>query len=247
MWLFVFALSLLSLAAYAGLLLRLRWALKENEHEDFAVVRTACLTTLGLLIGFTFSMAISRYDLRNNNEEAEANAIRTAYLRADLLPASQASAVRGHLRNYLDLRIAFFKSRDEDELRRIEEDTVRLQAGLWSGVQPALQTQPPSVAALALAGVNEVLNTKGYTQAAWLNRIPGPAWALVMTMAVCGNLLVGHGERSEKPNPSLLIVLPLVVSIALLLIADIDNPRSGFIHIVPRNLLQLVRELTSVT
>ena len=63
---------------------------------------TATLTLLALIIGFTFSMAVSRYDLRKNYEEAEANAIGTELLRADLLPADDAANTRRLLRGYLD-------------------------------------------------------------------------------------------------------------------------------------------------
>ena len=51
-------------------------------------------------------MAISRYDLRKNYEEAEANAIGTEYVRAGLLPAADAAVVRALLRKYLDLRVS---------------------------------------------------------------------------------------------------------------------------------------------
>jgi hypothetical protein len=66
----------------------------EDLREDFSVILSATLTLLGLLIGFSFSMAISRYDERKNYEEAEANAIGTEYVRADLLPAADAAKVR---------------------------------------------------------------------------------------------------------------------------------------------------------
>jgi hypothetical protein len=87
--LLVLALSfvLLFLSAYIGDLLRNRAIpLKEEGREDFGVVLNATLTLLALLIGFSFSMAVSRYDQRKNYEEVEANAIGTEYLRADLLP-----------------------------------------------------------------------------------------------------------------------------------------------------------------
>ena len=70
---------------------------------------TATLTLLGLIIGFSFSMAISRYDQRKVYEEAEANAIGTEYVRADLLPAGDAARVRALLRDYKRLsRTAYF-------------------------------------------------------------------------------------------------------------------------------------------
>src|SRR5215475_5719178 len=112
--LFVFALSfvVLLLAAVIGDILRSRvHALNDVERNDFSVVQNATLTLLALLIGFSFSMAISRYDQRKNYEEAEANAIGTEYLRADLLPAGDSVKVRDLLRRYLDQRILFYETR----------------------------------------------------------------------------------------------------------------------------------------
>jgi hypothetical protein len=68
--------------------------LEEDIREDFGVIQTATLTLLGLIIGFTFSMAVGRYEQRKNYEEAEANAIGTEYVRADLLPGADAARVR---------------------------------------------------------------------------------------------------------------------------------------------------------
>src|SRR6516225_80792 len=82
------------LSTRLGGAIRRRSPLKEEERDNFSVVVNATLTLLGLLIGFNFSMAISRYDQRKNYEEAEANAIGTEYLRADFLPAGDATKVR---------------------------------------------------------------------------------------------------------------------------------------------------------
>ena len=70
----------------SGALFRKRRALNDDEREDFGIVQTLTLTLLALIIGFSFSMAVNRYDLRKNYEEAEANAIGTQYVRAALLP-----------------------------------------------------------------------------------------------------------------------------------------------------------------
>ena len=59
---------------------------EETERQDFATVLTPALTLLTLVLAFSFSMAVTRYDQRKNYEEAEANAIGTEYVRADLLP-----------------------------------------------------------------------------------------------------------------------------------------------------------------
>lgn len=215
--------------------------LPTDEREDFTVVLTATLTLLGLIIGFTFSMAISRYDLRKNYEEAEANAIGTEYVRANLLPAQNATKVRDLLKKYVDLRVAFYETRGGAALDKINADTAQLQNELWSAVQTAGMAQPTPVTALAVSGMNDVLNSQGYTQAAWWNRIPGAAWALMVAIAICCNLLIGYGaHRTER---LLFLVVPLAVSISFFLIADIDTPRGGIIRVVPQNLLSLAQSL----
>ena len=233
------------LAAQAGLALRRHRPLHDEERDDFTVVQTATLTLLALIIGFTFSMSTSRYDLRKNYEEAEANAIGTEYVRADLLPPADRATVRTQLRRYTDLRILFYRTRNGDELRQIDADTARLQTEMWSTVQAAAQKNPSPVTALAVAGMNDVLNSQGYTQAAWWNRIPTSAWGLLTLTAICCNLLVGYGGRRSDPKAKLLIILPVIIGVAFLLIADIDAPRGGLIHVSPQNLVSLAESLAT--
>jgi hypothetical protein len=243
----VFALSLflLWLSVRIGTSFRKKHQLADDVREDLGVVLAATLTLLGLIIGFSFSMAISRYDQRKNYEEEEANAIGTEYLRAGLFPAANAQSIHALLASYLDQRISFYKSRDQQQLDQIGTDTAQLQAKLWSAVQGPAAAQPSPVTALVASGMNDVLNTQGYTQAAWLNRIPASAWGLMIAIAICSNLLLGYSLRHAESNSILLLVLPLVVSIAFFLIADIDSPRRGIIRVVPQNLLSLSQSLRS--
>ena len=237
----VLSLVVLVCAAWAGDTLRARVSpLAEEERDDFNVLLSATLTLLGLLIGFSFSMAISRYDQRKDYEEAEANAIGTEYLRADLLPAGDAPKVRELLKKYLDQRILFYTTRDLSRLAKVDADTAALQNELWSAVRPAA-AQPTAVFALAISGMNDVLNSQGYTQAAWWNRIPTAAWALMVIIAICCNLLIGYGLRQRDWR--LFLILPVAVSIAFFLVSDIDSPRGGPIRVVPQNLMSLSQSL----
>jgi hypothetical protein len=186
-------------------------------------------------------MAVTRYDQRKNCEEVEANAIGTEYLRANLLATEEAATVRDLLKRYLEQRILFFETRDQRRLGQIDADTARLQAELWSVVARSAKMQATPVVALAASGMNDVLNAQGYTQAAWWNRIPLAAWAMLGIIALCCNVLIGYGER--RGGASHLFVLPAVASIAMLLIADIDSPRGGIIHILPQNLVSLSQSL----
>lgn len=241
---FVFSFVLMSLAAWIGAsVLRRHRPLDDELREDFNVVKSATLTLLALVIGFSLSMAVGRYDQRKNYEEEEANAIGTEFIRADLLPGSNPANVRSLLRNYLDQRILFYKARNEHELAENDATTTRLETELWAAVKTAALTQPNPVTALAVAGMNDVINTQGYTQAAWWNRIPRSAWSLMIVIGMFCNLLVGYGSRSARPEPRLLVIMPLVVSLSFMLIADIDSPRYGIIRVAPQNLIGVALSL----
>ena len=201
-------------------LLKRHGNMAEGVRQDFGVILSATLTLLGLLIGFTFSMAISRYNQRKNYEQEEANAIGTEYVRADLLPSADAAKVRALLRSYTDQRILFHETGDRQKLLEINANTARLQGELWSAVRAPAATQATRVVALVLSGMNDVLNSQGYTQAAWWDRIPLAAWGMMGAIAICANLLVGYGARQAKAERIQRLVLPLVVSISFFLIPE---------------------------
>jgi hypothetical protein len=243
--LLVLVVSLLSLwiAAWAGAWFRARRRDQaDDSREDLAFIVGGALTLLGLIIGFTFSMAVGRYDQRKNYEEAEANAIGTEYVRADLLPAADATRVRALLKRYLDQRILFYTIRNEAQRRQIDAQTARLQTEMWSAVVTAAG-QPTPVTPLLLAGMNDVLNSQGYTQAAWWNRIPVAAWALLITISIFCNLLVGYVAHGR--SAFLFLILPIALSISLFLIADIDSPVAGVIRVGPQNLESLAESFRS--
>ena len=188
-------------------------------------------------------MAIDRHDQREILEEAEANAIATEYLRADLLPQSSTTAIKTFLVQYLDQRILFYTEQNEKPLQEISKRTDDLENMLWKEVLPPARSQPDAMIALAVSGMNDVINSRGYTQAAWWNRIPYTAWGLMGAIAICANLLVGFGARNFSNNVALFMIFPFVIAVSFFLIADIDSPRGGVIRVEPRNLIQLKNNL----
>jgi len=244
--LLVFVVSFIALWLCAQLgagLRRTQEAHGEHAPEAYTLVLTASLTLLGLIVGFTFSMAVSRYDQRKNYEAEEANAIGTEYVRTGLLPPADAALTRTLLRSYLDQRINLYRSRDEDARGEIRQRITQLQRQLWSAVQNAALAQPNALTALAAAGMNDVLNSQSYTQAAWWNRIPPAAWLLLWLIALLCNVMVGYATSDATPRSLLLLILPLLISIAFLLIADIDSPRGGIIRVSAQNLLSLSEQM----
>jgi hypothetical protein len=215
----------------------------EATGADPGLILGASLTLLGLIIGFTFSMAITRFEQRTNYEEAEANAIGTEYVRIDVLPAPDAQRLRVLLAKYTEQRILFYEIRREQELNRVNADTAQLQAEMWATVLKSANLQPTPLTALAVSGMNDVLNSQGYTQAAWWNRIPASAWWLMLTIALCCNLLIGFCIRRTGAEFVVFLVMTLIVSMSFFLIADIDSPRRGIIHVRPLNLVSLSQSL----
>ncbi len=237
--LLILSLVVLYLGAEIGNLLRFK-PLAEDERDDYTIVIGATLTLLGLLVGFVFSMAISRYDQRKNYEEAEANAIGTEYVRLDFLPAEEAEKGRALLKKYLNLRIQYYTTPRGEALTSINDETAAVQNELWDLMRP-LGERPNPVVALVVSGMNDVLNSQGYTQASWRNRIPHAAWLLMSCIAAFCNFLIGFGSR--RVDRRLFVILPLAVSVAFFLISDIDTPRGGAITVAPQNLISLQQSL----
>lgn len=221
-----------------------RYRTKDTEtSEDLGIIQTATLTLLALIIGFTFSMAIDRHDQRETLEEAEANAIGTEYLRADLLPSTSATATKTLLNEYLDQRIIFYSRQSNADLREEGLKSDKTKQALWNEVLPIARVNQSNTMALVVSGMNDVFNAQGYVQASWWARIPATAWVLMAAIAICANLIVGFGARNFKKNIVLFMIFPFVIAISFFLIADIDSPRGGVIRIEPRNLLELKNSL----
>jgi len=207
----------------------------DEQKDDLSLVLAASLTLLALIIGFSFSMATNRYDQRKQFEEAEANAIGTEYLRADFLPPADAARVRALLSDYTKQRILFFINADDAQRTR-RTDQSRGGRSLGRGQRTGRRTS--GARCFPGARRHERRHKQGYTQAAYWNRIPKAAWYLLAAIALCCNLLFGYRMQTTG---KLALVLPLVASISLLLIADIDAPRHGLIHVSPQNLESLSR------
>ena len=239
--LFAISLFVLWLSVQLGGFIRRKRSMPQDERDDFTLVINAGLTLLALIIGISFSMAVSRYNQRKDYEEEEANAIGTEYVRVDFLPASDAANLRNLLERYLEQRTLFYTTRDLRQLAQIETETAKLQSQLWTSVKTSAEVHPTPPVTLAVWGMNDVLNRQGYTQAAWWNRIPVAAWSLMVFLAICCSLLVGYGSRRQEGF--LFTVLPFLVSVAFFLIAEIDSPRTGVIRVAPQNLISLSQSL----
>jgi hypothetical protein len=235
----------LCFAVYLGLMLaRRKRRTPEIPRHDLDLVTTANLTLLGLIIGFSFSMSLDRYDQRKKCEALEASAISTEYMRAGLLPRANAARLRELLKDYLGQRLLFYHRLNQLRLNELRMDNSREQEELAdemsSIVQAAASATPNPPTTLVVSGLNDVLSAADATQAAWMNRIPIGAWSLMIIIAVCSCLLMGFG--AQRRDGLLLVVFPLLVSVAFFLIAEIDSP-GGMIRVSPDNLARVSQAL----
>ena len=159
----------------------------------------------------------------------------------DYLPAGDAAKVRALLKDYLALRIQYYLRINNEQIQQNNVRTGELQSKLWAAVIPAATAQPDPVRALAVSGMNDVLNRQGYTQAAFLNRVPVAAWLLMVAIAIFCNFLLGY--RAHGKAKVMFLILPVAISISFFLISDIDSPRRGVIMVHPQNLEILQQSL----
>jgi hypothetical protein len=222
------------------------WSRTKSESvqpivDELRFVLGGTLGLLGMIIGFSFSMAVNRHDQRIAHEGLEASAIGTEIHRADLLPAADGDKVRQLLMTYLDQRILHYRTRWAGKLREIDETTNRLHSELWGAVVASTSAHPTAASGFVVGGMNDVVSSQVQAQAARWNRIPIAAWALMYLISIFCTLMIGYIDQRKRPH--ILLILPIALSIALFLIADIDSPRGGFIRMDPANLESLLASL----
>jgi hypothetical protein len=251
-WLVIFIVLLL-LLGFSELGFRLGRRLHERKDEprkgQIGSVQGAVLALLGLLLGFTFSMAIGRFEHRRELVLQEANSIGTTWLRAALLPEPQHLAVEDLLRRYVDARLAFYDAGSEAARRdEAEAATARLQRELWTHTVAAAKAAPTPITATFIATLNDTIDLDATRLHALRSKVPGAVWLLVLVVAAAGCYASGYGTgatgvRSVFAN----LLLPALIAIVVTLISDLDRPRQGLIGISQQPLLDLKASIAKPT
>jgi drug/metabolite transporter (DMT)-like permease len=219
----------------------------EGHKNQITSIQTAVLGLLALLLGFTFAMALGRYESRRNLVLQEANAIGTTYLRASFLPGTHKSAVEDLLRRYIEVRIPLY-DRDTStvQLRSLEQQSAKLQHELWEHLVAAAKESPSVVIATFIGSLNETIDLDAARLHALRSHVPGAAWLLVLFVAGVGCYMTGYAAGISKTQSAFsTVLLPLLVAIVVTLISDLDAPRQGLIGISKKPLLDLKQSLES--
>lgn len=211
--------------------LRVHASRDEARKRSVAGVPGAILGLLGLLLGFTFAMAVGRYDTRRALVVQDANAIGTAYLRASFLPDAHVQPVEDLLRRYTALHIDAFRIWNDPVARAAAvARSAELQRELWSHATAAGREAPSAMVASFVSALNDAFDTESERIAASRAGIPPTIWVLLLFVAGIGCLSNSYAAAAEGVrSPFSTLVLPLLITVVVVLIFDLMHPRQGLI------------------
>ncbi len=217
----------------------------ESTRTWITTIDAAILGILALLLGFTFSMALSRYDLRKELVLEEANTIGTTYLRAQLLPEPYRMEISGLLRQYVDVRLE-----GRQQLGKLREAIVKseqLLDQLWACAVDASKAKRVSASAyvpLFLNSLNEMIDLHAKRLAAFENRVPQMVLALLFVCGTMTIMITGYGcGLSERRNLIPTSMMSVILAMVILVIMDLDRPGRGFIKVSQQAMIRLQQSL----
>jgi hypothetical protein len=207
----------------------------KGARTGTGTIEAAVFALLGLLIAFTFSGAVSRFDDRRHLIIEEANAIGTAYLRLDLLPAGAQPTLREEFKQYVEYRLDIFRKLSDVRAATAELDVAtKLQGKIWSQAVAASQAQGASPAApmLLLPALNQMIDiTTTRTMALQLHP-PLIIFGMLFLVALASALLAGYAMAGGKDRKWLHVMgFALVIALTVYVILDIEFPRFGLIRV----------------
>jgi len=187
-------------------------------------------------------LALQRFDSRSDAVVDEANAIGTAYLRAQLLPVPVRAEVSKQLRDYLDARVkSDAVSPVDEEWRGLLAQAARIHGALWENARRAAELDPnPVTSGLFIQSLNQLIDSFGKREAALNRRVPDVVLWLMFATFVLSGLIVGYAAGAGGRRPSW-VTFGMVALMAVLVyvILDLDRPRRGLIRVSETNLLDL--------
>jgi CDP-diglyceride synthetase len=220
---------------------------KNNNKQSDAPISTIVGAMLGLLafiLAFTFGMAASRLDARKQLLMDETNAIGTAFLRADFLPAAQRDETKQLFKKYVEVRVGLIGH--PEKLRETLLESDALQDKLWSQViNLPEKAYSPALLALYISSLNEVIDIHEKRVIVGTQyRIPGSIILVLYFLTILAMGMVGYdfgvNNRSAVLNA---VVVALAFAAILLLIEDLDRPSEGFLKVNQKPMFDLQQKL----
>jgi len=225
--------------------LRLFAVKDEARRSQIGGVQGAVLGLLGLLLGFTFSMGVSRYESRRELVLKEANAIGTTYLRAGLLPEKHQAPCKDLLRRFTDVRLKYQTlSRDRVMLTEGLRLSQEIENELWQHAEAAAKEAPTPLTTTFIVTLNEMIDTDAERVTAGRNQIPGGVWILLVFVAASGCFISSYGSGAQGQRSGLTtFLLPGLLIIVIVSIFDLTHSQQGVIDVSQQPMIDLQQSI----
>lgn len=208
-------------------------------------IQASILGLLALLLGFTFSMSMQRYDNRSMALIDEANAIGTAALRIQLLPEQYQQDANDMLREYVGLRISVGKIdlTKRDERDKINKEVADLQNTLWLLAVRATNDDPrPVTTGAFVKSLNDVIDNQGKRNALLQMHVPEVVLLLLLIVFVSSGGILGYsGGLSGRRIVAPVMLVSLLITLIVFIIIDLDRPKRGLIQVNQDALTEIYR------
>lgn len=215
----------------------------EKTEAPPAPVVAATLGLLAFMLAFTFGIAASRFEERRQAVLLEANAISTAYLRAELLPEPHASNARNLLREYAAVRI---EGSNAAKITEAVSKSEELHKRLWAEAVGAGQKERTVFISAFMQALTDVINLhEKRLMAGLFSRVPAAIWVGLYTLLVLALAVLGYYEGISGTRRSLAVIgLVLAFSAALVLITDLERPGQGILRVSQQSMLNVQKSMT---
>lgn len=221
----------------------------EPAKSHINAVQASLLGILALLLAFTLSLALQRFDSRSVAVDEEANSIGTAYLRSQLLPASVRAPVQSLFRAYIDLRVkeSSISLERASERDAVLAETNKVQNEMWQQARQAAAEEPnPVTTGLFIQSLNDLIDAFGRREAALNRHVPEMVLILLYFVFVVTASVIGYAVGIEGNRPSMATyVLIVLIVLLVFVVMDLDNPRRGFINVNYKSLTDLQQSITA--
>jgi hypothetical protein len=219
-----------------------------NEKQGFNFTSPMVGGLLGMLafvLAITFGMAAGQHNDRKQNVLNEANAIGTAYLRADLLSEPHQTTVKKLLKEYVDIRIDIIGKTDKNIINKTLDRSEEINNLVWSEVSTAVKQDPLPYSGTIIESINEMIDINQIRiTGAIYNRIPHTFWLIFLAISVLTMVTMGFQARISKAR-RLIAVIPLIIAFTTLteVILDLDRPQEGMITVGQEAMINMQKSL----
>jgi hypothetical protein len=217
---------------------------------NVSTLEGAIIGLLALIIGFTFAMALSRFEARRDAILTEANAIGTTALRARLLPEPHRKEMLGLLRDYVNVRLDITqRPGTEADLAAAIEKSNTLQEKLWQEVMAMAATDNAMVpTGLFIQTLNETIDNQAKRLAALRNRVPNIVLLSLFGIAIIASGFAGYASGLDARRSRLPVyVMGLLAVAVIMLILDLDRPGAGFIEVSQQPMIDAAASIAAVS